>query len=151
MDEAKIISLRKEPELLDMFCTYFSKNWGREVIYRNCMESSLSSDSPLPQWFLLVKKDEICGGCGLITNDFISRMDLYPWLCALFVEEKFRKQGLGGKLIEYAVLTAADLGYKNIYCCTDHTAYYEKYNFQYIGIGYHPWDETSRIYCRKLS
>ena len=96
MDEAKIISLRKEPELLDMFCTYFSKNWGREVIYRNCMESSLSSDSPLPQWFLLVKKDEICGGCGLITNDFISRMDLYPWLCALFVEEKFRKQGLGG-------------------------------------------------------
>ena len=52
MDEAKIISLRKEPELLDMFCTYFSKNWGREVIYRNCMESSLSSDSPLPQWFL---------------------------------------------------------------------------------------------------
>ena len=150
MDEAKIISLRKEPELLDMFCTYFSKNWGREVIYRNCMESSLSSDSPLPQWFLLVKKDEICGGCGLITNDFISRMDLYPWLCALFIEPEYRGRALGSLLIEKCKEDSRKAGFPKLYLCTDHVGYYEHYGFTRIGTGYHPWGETSGIFEAQL-
>ena len=107
-------------------------------------------ENNLPQWFLLQNSKEIIGGCGLITNDFISRMDLYPWLCALYVEEKYRHQGCGGKLIEHASLAATLLGYENLYCCTDHIGYYEKCRFEYIGIGYHPWDENSRIYRRCL-
>ena len=150
MIETEIISLRSCPEKLELFCDYFSRHWGKPEIYRNCMENSLNSKSPLPQWFLMFDRNEIIGGCGLITNDFISRMDIYPWLCALYVDEKHRQQGLGGKLIEYTAKTASELGYENLYCCTDHIGYYEKYRFEYIGIGYHPWNETSRIYCRSL-
>ncbi|MBE6404025.1 MAG: GNAT family N-acetyltransferase [Lentisphaeria bacterium] len=142
------VSLRENPELLERFCGYFSLRWGKEELYRDCMQSALQTSSPLPQWFLLLKGDEIAGGCGLITNDFISRMDLYPWLCAVYVEEKFRGQGGGGILIDRAVQAAFAMGFDNVYCCTDHTGYYEKYDFKYIGIGYHPWNETSRIYCR---
>lgn len=142
------VSLRENPELLERFCGYFSLRWGKEELYRDCMQSALQTSSPLPQWFLLLKDDEIAGGCGLITNDFISRMDLYPWLCAVYVEEKFRGQGGGSILIDRAVQAAFAMGFDNVYCCTDHTGYYEKYDFKYIGIGYHPWNETSRIYCR---
>ena len=149
ISETKIISLRSNPEMLEIFCNYFSNHWGKPELYRNCMQAAVQTASPLPQWFLLMQANETVGGCGLISNDFISRMDLYPWLCALYVEEKFRNQGLGGLLIEYAAKTAGKLGYENLYCCTDHIGYYEKYLFQYVGIGYHPWDETSRIYRRK--
>jgi N-acetylglutamate synthase-like GNAT family acetyltransferase len=150
MTDMQIISLRTCPEKLDIFCRYFSEHWGKIEIYKNCMENAIKTSSPLPQWFLLQNSKEIIGGCGLITNDFISRMDLYPWLCALYVEEKYRHQGIGGKLIEHAAQTATQLGYENLYCYTDHTTYYEKYFFKYIGIGFHPWNETSRIYCRSL-
>ena len=95
------------------------------------MQASLETTSLLPQWFLLEQKGEIIGCGGLITNDFISRVDLYPWLCALYVEEKFRNQGLGGKLIEYVADVACKLGYQNLYCCTDHVEYYEKYLFHF--------------------
>ena len=149
-EDNKIISLRSNPEKLEIFCQYFSNHWGKEELYRNCMQFSLDANAPLPQWFLLLKNDEIIGGCGLITNDFISRMDLYPWLCALYVEEKYRNHGWGGKLIQHAKKVAGLLGYEALYCCTDHINYYEKYSFQYIGIGYHPWGETSRIYQCKL-
>lgn len=33
---------------------------------------------------------------------------------------------------------------------TDHNGYYEKYGFNYIGQGYHPWGDHSRIYELKL-
>lgn len=141
-----VISLRENPETLELFCDHFSRCWGKPDIYRNCMQSSLTSTAPLPQWFLLQCGNETAGGCGLITNDFISRMDLYPWLCALYIEEKFRRRGFAGKLIRYAADTASALGFEHLYCCTDHTGFYEKYKFRYIGNGYHPWGESSRIY-----
>ena len=108
------VSLRENPELLERFCGYFSLRWGKEELYRDCMQSALQTSSPLPQWFLLLKGDEIAGGCGLITNDFISRMDLYPWLCAVYVEGKFRRQVVAAHLLIM-------LSMRRWVCCTDHT------------------------------
>ncbi|MCP3966936.1 MAG: GNAT family N-acetyltransferase [Lentisphaerae bacterium] len=142
----KIISLRHNPKKIEHFIEYFVRHWHADKIYRNCMTALLDSDSVLPQWYLLIDDDKIIGGVGLITNDFISRMDLWPWLCALFIEESCRGKNLGKLLIEHAKKESYRLGFENLYLCTDHTGYYEKFNFEYIGDGFHPWNESSRIY-----
>ena len=95
---------------------------------------------------VLGEDDEIIGGCGLIQNDFVDRTDLFPYLCALFVEEKARGHALGAKLIENARIDGERLGFDKLYLCTDHTAYYEKYGWKYTTTGNHPWGSTSRIY-----
>ena len=143
----KIISLRRHPEQLNRFLDFFIRHWHNDVIYRNCMTACLDSDSPLPHWYLLMNKDnEIIGGAGLITNDFISRMDLWPWLCALYVEEPYRGNAYGAELINHIINEAAQLGFNHLYLCTDHVGYYEKYGFEYLSEGHHPWGESSRIY-----
>jgi len=150
----EIINLRKQPEYQDVAIRYFQKTWGSEVsneVYVDCISHCLTTANPLPNWYLLRDGDQVIGGAGLITNDFISRMDLWPWLCALYVAEERRRQGHAGRLIEYVKSDCAGLGFDRIYLCTDHIGFYERSGFQYIGDGFHPWGERSRIYEAKLA
>ena len=94
----------------------------------------------------MLQRDAIIGGYGLITNDFISRQDLYPWLCALYVEKDFRGRRLGSRMLAHGRSEAARLGFATLYLATDHIGYYEQYGWTFIGNGYHPWGESSRIY-----
>lgn len=145
----RIISVKENPEYKDMVIQYFQKIWASPntmMVYDDCISSCLSTTNPLPQWYLLMNEDAIIGCAGLITNDFISRMDLYPWLCALYIDKEHRGNDLGSLLIEKAKSDAKNSGFLNLYLCTDHIGYYEKHGFEYIGTGYHPWGESSRIY-----
>ena len=144
----KIISVRENPEYKDKMIQYFQNSWSEvsPIIYEDCIKHSIEAKDALPQWYLLENNDEVIGCAGLITNDFISRMDLYPWICAIFINEKHRGNNYSKLLIEKAKEDSKKAGFKNLYLCTDHIGFYEKIGFKYIGQGYHPWEEESRIY-----
>jgi len=149
----KIISVRESPEYKDQAIQYIQEIWASEasmMVYQDCIEKSLETEKPLPHWYLLEDQGEPIGCAGLITNDFISRMDLYPWLCALYIEKAYRGQALGFKLIDKAKEDARAGGFSHLYLSTDHNGYYEKHDFEFIGTGYHPWGESSRIYATEL-
>lgn len=142
----KIISLREHPARLEQFIAVFSSHWGHPAVYRDCMTACITSIAPLPQWYLLTDGDAVIGGAGLITNDFNARMDLWPWLAALFVEEKYRGHAYGAFLIGHCRKEAARLGFADIYLVTDHVNYYEKYDFTFIGTAADLFGGTSRLY-----
>ncbi|WP_438432938.1 GNAT family N-acetyltransferase [Gorillibacterium sp. sgz500922] len=142
-----IMGVRENPELLPQAVRYFSERWGiDERIYHDCMLHSLTTASPLPRFYLMMEADRIIGGFGLITNDFVSRGDLFPYLCALYIEEERRGNKLGADLLEHGRREAGSLGFDKLYLCTDHTNYYEKYDWRHIGQGYHPSGDISKIY-----
>ena len=150
----KIISVREKPEYKDIAIDYIQKKWANDnslMVYKDCISNSIVTENPLPHWYLLEAEDgKIIGCAGLVTNDFISRMDLYPWVCALYIEEEYRGNTYGSLLIERAKEDAKAGGFSSLYLSTDHIGYYEKYGFDYIGKGYHPWGESSRIYGIEL-
>ena len=145
-----VINIRKHPEYAEQAIAYFTKRWGNQRIYEDCIVNSLATTSPLPVWYLLMDGKQIVGGVGLITNDFISRMDLWPWLCALYIEEGYRGQNLAKLLIDELKNDTLELGFQSLYLATDHIGYYEKFGFEYIADGYHPWGDVSRIYEFKV-
>lgn len=144
----KVLSVRQNPEYKEKAIRYFQESWPEipPIIYEDCISNSIGAEQVLPEWYLLEKEGEIIGCAGLITNDFISRMDLYPWICAIYIEEKHRGNAYGALLIEKAKEDTKAFGFRYLNLCTDHIGYYEKYGFEYIGQGHHPWEEESRIY-----
>ncbi len=148
-EKPRVVSVRESPEYARAAVKYFREIWAGEdsmKLYEDCIMSSTDAKRPLPQWYLLLQKDEIIGGAGLITNDFISRMDLYPWICAVYVREDKRGHAYASRLLEKAKKDALAGGFDAVYVATDHTGFYEHYGFKYLANGFHPWGDSSRIY-----
>lgn len=147
----EILDMRYHPQLKDAAVEWFVSKWGIDKKeYEKSFDEMYSAKGSIPLWFIaLGERGDIVGGCGVIENDFVDRTDLFPYLCALFIEPEYRGHAFGSRLLARARLEAARGGFDNIYLCTDHVGYYEKYGWEYIAVGNHPWGETSRIYRAK--
>jgi N-acetylglutamate synthase-like GNAT family acetyltransferase len=98
----------------------------------------------------LTRDEKPIGCAALITNDFISRHDLYPWLACLYVAPEERGQSLGNQLMEHAVQQARRAGFASVYLTTDHDGYYEKYGWNRIEDGIDLFTaQPSRIYKKQ--
>lgn len=120
-----------------------------ESFYLDAMRHSSGEHQPLPRFYLLLKKGSPIGCYGLVTNDFISRHDLFPWFVALYVTEDERGQELGSLLLEHGIRETAQAGFSTLYLTTDHDGYYEKYGWTRIEDGYDRDGEPCRIYRKK--
>lgn len=127
---------------------FFHSAWPglADVFYLDAMRHSSGQNPPLPRFYLLLKNGNPIGCYGLVTNDFISRHDLFPWFAALYVTESERGRELGGLLLEHGIREAARAGFPTLYLTTDHDGYYEKYGWTRIEDGYDRGGEVCRIY-----
>ncbi len=148
----QIVSVAERPELLPHAAQWFHEKWGiPEDTYRKSMEESLLNGHPIPQWYIALKDEQIIGGLGVIENDFHDRPDLAPNICAVFVEESHRRQGIAGALLERACRDMTDMGIHTLYLLTDHTGFYERYGWKFYCMAHGDGeDHLSRLY-RKIT
>ncbi len=69
----KILSVRDHHDKKSMILEYIQSKWASEntmKVYEDCIESCLTTESPLPQWYVLMDGSKPIGCAGLITNDF---------------------------------------------------------------------------------
>ena len=139
--------LREHLDLQERACRWFHEKWGiPESAYRESMHE-MNASKAVPQWYIAMDGDRIAGGLGVIENDFHDRKDLAPNVCAVYVEEAYRKQGIAGALLKLVCSDLHEYGIDTLYLLTDHTAFSERYGWQFFCTAQGDGEDTpARVY-----
>lgn len=150
MSDYKIIKIKEYSDMLDSAATWFNQKWGiPKEAYVESMEESLKNDA-VPQWYVVMDEDKIIAGLGVIENDFHDRKDLTPNVCAVYVEEEYRKQGIAGKMLNFVCDDMREKGIDTLYLLTDHTGFYERYGWEFFCMAQGDGEEEmSRMYIHR--
>ena len=129
----EILNLREEKERISKAAYWFHEKWEVPMeAYKESMQAAVENHNSIPQWYIVVEGNKIIAGAGVIENDFHKRKDLTPNLCALYVEEEYRCQGIAGKLLDYVCNDMKAMGIETLYLITEHTSFYEKYGWKFL-------------------
>ena len=132
MQQFQYLTLRDQPELMHKAAEWFHSKWGvPKEAYLACMGDYLKKTTELG-WYLCMDGKQIVGGLGVIENDFHDRKDLTPNVCAVYTEESHRSLGIAGKLLNMAVADLRAKGISPVYLVTDHTGFYERYDWEFL-------------------
>lgn len=129
----RILRLVDQPELKECAARWFHEKWNIPLsAYLESMEECLKKENAVPQWYVAVEGERIIGGLGVIANDFHNRKDLTPNVCAVFVEEDKRCNGIAGALLQFVCADMKERGIDTLYLLTDHDSFYERYGWKFF-------------------
>ncbi|WP_419505045.1 GNAT family N-acetyltransferase [Allofournierella sp.] len=129
----KIIRLIDRPEIKEQAAQWFHEKWDIPLkAYMESMEDCLRGIKSVPQWYLAMEDNRIIGGLGVIENDFHDRKDLIPNICAVYVEEDKRCNGIAGALLNYVCVDMKEKGIDTLYLITEHASFYERYGWNFL-------------------
>lgn len=80
--------------------------------------------------FCAYEGDSIIGFCTISKESCVENDIHYPWLDFLFVDELYRKQGIGRQLVNAVIMYARSLDFNELFLCTaSHEDMYHKFGF----------------------
>lgn len=148
----EIVRLHSSSDQLEEGIQFFWKCWGSESnfsFYQDCILHSLQDANTLPNFYLLLDQEKIVGSYALLTNDIISRQDLFPWFACLYVVEDQRGKGLAGQLLEHGLHETRRLGFEHLYLSTDLIGFYEKKGWQLLTQAFGVGGDAFNVYFRE--
>ena len=144
------ITLREKPEIMQTVAEWFNSKWRIPTeAYLACMRDYLRGKTEFG-WYLCLDGEKIIGGLGVIENDFHDRSDLTPNICAVYIEEAYRRQGIAGRMLNISVEDLREKGISPVYLLTDLTGFYERYGWEFLCMAQgHGEVKPSRMYVHR--
>ncbi len=138
----EILPLSSVPDYAPILAYWSYLQWymKRDIEFRLVLKSykQRTESDNLPLSFVALSGSFPVGMVSLKENDLWSRKDINPWLASLYVLPKYRKRGIGGKLITAVIDYAGKMSLGNIYLFTgkvegvDLDSYYKKRGWEFL-------------------
>ncbi len=113
------------PQYINQLAHWFQKEWGHYdhewtvESLREELKAKIDRNT-LPLTMVASFDGELVGTYSLDLEDLVIRPQISPWLASVFVNPKYRHQGIGTLLIKTALQRAQRLGIHTIYLFTSH-------------------------------
>jgi N-acetylglutamate synthase-like GNAT family acetyltransferase len=78
----------------------------------------------IPSMFVAVDNGKVIGTAALDNDDMDTHPQLTPWIASLYVDGKYRKQGVGETLVRRVIEEARSAGVKKLYLFTPDREHY---------------------------
>jgi N-acetylglutamate synthase-like GNAT family acetyltransferase len=114
------------PEAFSTLAQWQHAEWGHTrpgdtaEARRARIESWCNRDG-IPLAVVALEDGEVLGSASLIAYDMETRMELTPWLAAVFVGEQYRRKGIGAALVRRIMDEAGRLDIPLLYLYTVHS------------------------------
>jgi len=108
---------------IPILAAWAQQEWGHltpDVTYEMRMSefTRMAAIHTIPQTFVAVENTTPVGMASLFEHDMLARMDLSPWLAAVYVVPESRNMGVGSKLVQTVMQEAEMLGLSKFYLFT---------------------------------
>lgn len=154
----ELVRLKKDCAAHDRFrdtiVRWYHEWWGAKAgcPYEQVAEmvrNSQQEGARLPQLYVAAEGGEAVGVFVLsMSDDLVSRPDVYPWLANVYVEKSRRGQGVGRFMLERVGGVMREIGLGELYLYTHHVGLYEKFGWQFVEDvnTYKPDSPVERLY-----
>jgi GNAT superfamily N-acetyltransferase len=138
---AKTVSidyLKNHPQFVPVVAEWLFNMWGHLdpndtlAAAAKRVEQRLNENT-LPITLIALRGGEAVGTASLFTNDMKTRLDLAPWLAAVYVDESMRNLGIGGMVVHGVEELAKKLGINKLYLFTpDKCSFYGRQGWSFF-------------------
>lgn len=118
-----IVNIRHRPACIPEVAAWLHREWGH-LSPGKTLEARIAGitercrDDDLPVTFVAVEGDAPVGTVSLVPHDLKIRMNLTPWISAVFVKPEARGRGIGSALVEFAESEARRRDVSTLYLFT---------------------------------
>lgn len=134
----KVIRLEdKNNDIFNKICEW-NYNWwgiknGNSIEEVECYLEHSLCENRLPQTYVAMIDNEPVGMYQItMSDDLVSRPDIYPWLVNVYVDEKYREKKLCRKLMNTVKENAKKVNLTELYLYTKHIGLYEKFDWEFV-------------------
>jgi N-acetylglutamate synthase-like GNAT family acetyltransferase len=118
--------LADHPEVILTLARWQHAEWGQSsadttVEARTARLQGWCYRDRIPLTVVALDNGQVLGSASLVDRDMETRMELTPWLAAVFVGEPYRRQGIGAKLVRRIMDEAGRLDIPLLYLYTVHS------------------------------
>ena len=138
MNQAKLILLKQQPELIPMLAHWHYLEWGALFPEKNAADFAADlaaslNEQQLPISWVLMYNQQVVGTASLLVHDMQTNRELSPWLANIYLLPEARGKGLGKWLVQQVMAEAGKLGIKHLYLFTeDQAAFYQRLGWQVL-------------------
>ena len=129
--------LKNHPRLAETVSRWIYDEWGHltepDPTTQIAKTRTRLNDDRIPLALVAMEGEECVGTVSLYVDDLRSRLDLTPWLAALYVAAGHRNRGIGGLLISRVLEVARGLGVRRLYLHTETAEeYYRRKGWRFL-------------------